>query len=150
MNMIKDLQLTDVHFYLMDRIMKKAKSLTKEVFVREGIEVTVDQWVILKAVAEQEGSSQQEISGLTFREPAAITRMLDHLIRLGLVTKTVDHDDRRKQLLFLSEEGKKLYDKALPIVMDLREHALKRFSDAERESLRTHLKTMLEAIHDPF
>lgn len=148
--MSQDIQLSDVHFYLMDRIMREAKALTKEVFQREGIEVTVDQWVILKAIAEQEGASQQEVSGLTFREPAAITRMLDHLIRKGLVSKVVDKEDRRKQLLYLSEEGRALYDLALPLVYQLREHALAGLNESQRFSLREALKSMLHAIQEPF
>lgn len=148
--MSQDIQLSDVHFYLMDRIMREAKALTKEVFQREGIEVTVDQWVILKAIAEQEGASQQEVSGLTFREPAAITRMLDHLIKKGLVSKVVDKEDRRKQLLYLSEEGRALYDLALPLVFQLREHALTKLNESQRITLRDGLKSMLNSIQDPF
>lgn len=148
--MSQDIQLSDVHFYLMDRIMREAKALTKEVFQREGIEVTVDQWVILKAIAEQEGASQQEVSGLTFREPAAITRMLDHLIKKGLVSKVVDKEDRRKQLLYLSEEGRVLYDLALPLVFQLREHALTKLNESQRITLRDGLKSMLNSIQDPF
>lgn len=150
MIMNQNLPLSDVHFYLMDRIMREAKTLTKEVFQREGIEVTVDQWVILKAIAEQEGASQQEVSGLTFREPAAITRMLDHLIKKGLVSKVVDTEDRRKQLLYLSEEGRALYELALPLVFQLREHALTGLNESQRLSLREELKSMLHAIQNPF
>lgn len=148
--MNQNLPLSDVHFYLIDRIMRQAKTLTKEVFQREGIDVTVDQWVILKAIAEQEGASQQEVSGLTFREPAAITRMLDHLIRKGLVSKVLDAEDRRKQLLYLSEEGRSLYDLALPLVFQLREHALTGLDESQRIALRDNLKSMLSAIQDPF
>ncbi len=148
--MSQDIQLSDVHFYLMDRIMREAKTLTKEVFQREGIEVTVDQWVILKAIAEQEGASQQEVSGLTFREPAAITRMLDHLIKKGLVSKVVDKEDRRKQLLYLSEEGRALYDRALPLVFQLPEHALTNLNESQRITLRDGLKNMLNSIQNPF
>lgn len=130
--------------------MREAKTLTKEVFQREGIEVTVDQWVILKAIAEQEGASQQEVSGLTFREPAAITRMLDHLIKKGLVSKVVDLEDRRKQLLYLSKEGRALYDLALPLVYQLREHALTGLNESQRLSLREGLKCMLHAIQKAY
>lgn len=148
--MDQDILLSDVHFYLIDRIMREAKTLTKDVFQREGIDVTVDQWVILKAIAEQEGASQQEVSGLTFREPAAITRMLDHLIKKGLVSKIVDTEDRRKQLLYLSDHGRSLYDQALPLVYDLREHALADLSEIQRIMLRDGLKSMLSSIQKPF
>lgn len=148
--MHQDLPLSDVHFYLMDRIMRHAKALTKEVFLREGIDVTVDQWVILKAIAEQEGASQQEVSGLTFREPAAITRMLGHLIKKGFVSKIIDPDDRRKQRLYLSDSGRQLYDRALPLVFRLREHALSKLDDSRRSALRDELKQMLNSIQEEF
>ncbi|MDP5172186.1 MAG: MarR family transcriptional regulator [Bacteroidia bacterium] len=130
--------------------MKQARSLTREVFHRHEIEVTTDQWVILKAIAEKEGSSQQEISELTFREPAAITRMLDHLIKQGFVSKQIDDADRRKQLLFLTETGSQLYQRAMPIVKSIREHALTDLTEAERDTFRNILKRVYGAIQEDF
>lgn len=140
--------MDDPHFYLMDRIMKEVKSLTKDLFGKEGVEITVDQWTILKAIAEREGSSQQEISEMTLREPAAITRMLCHLRRFGLVVRSVDRDDKRKQLLYLSDEGWAMYEKVFPIVAGLRQRSLNRFTKDDRHNLCLHLQTMLEAIYD--
>jgi len=120
--------------------MRTARAVTKEVFTAHDIHISVDQWVLLKRIAEVEGLTQKEVADSTFKEPAAVTRMLKHMQQAGWIKKEADQADLRKYHLYLTPEGKALYDKALPLVKEMRNWALEDLEPAEQHLLRSLLK----------
>ncbi|HAA10871.1 MAG TPA: hypothetical protein DCE41_03900, partial [Cytophagales bacterium] len=71
-----DIPLSEVLFYQMEQVMRQAALATKQVFKEHDIPLTKDQWLLLKQLNENAELSQRELAEKTFKEPAAITRML--------------------------------------------------------------------------
>jgi len=136
---IEDLELSQVVFFQAERMMRKAKELTKIAFKEHNFRVTLDQWLVLKKTSEFDGISQIEIANATFKDPAAVTRILDLLVRKKLVTRTPRPDDRRTHEILLTEAGLDLVRRMTPVVQGLRAKALNGFSAEEVEQLRAGL-----------
>ena len=98
----QDIPLEEILFFHVERMMKKAKDTTVATFKREGIDITKDQWVILKAISEQAGMTQVELSAHTYKDPASIKRSLDILLEKGYIDKKTSPTDA-KALLHISE-----------------------------------------------
>jgi len=63
---------------------------------------------LLRHLGELGRCSHAELARLTNTDPAATGRILDELIRLGLVARSEHPTDRRRWVLSLSPEGKAL------------------------------------------
>ena len=126
--------------------MRKAREVTKQRFAEFDNPVTIDQWVLLKKIAEREGISQREVSDETFKEPAAVTRSLDILGRKELVERRPVEGDRRKYQLYLTKSGKVLYQQLLPTVIDIRQTGLQGLSETDQEVFREFLRKIFENL----
>lgn len=145
---MQDQKLSEVVFFLMERAMRLAKDKTKAIFKREKYGVTIDQWIILKRISEVEEISQVEIANTTFKDPAAVTRMLDILVRKKLVERQANPDDRRAYMISLTKSGKALVNKMTPKVQEIRNFSLQTFTEEERNQLKYLLNKLYDNMDD--
>ena len=84
-----------------------ARRLQKN-YRQAGLEITIEQWSVLYHLWKEDGLSQQELGIRTFRDKASITRLIDNLERLSLVTRVASKEDRRINLVYLTDAAKPL------------------------------------------
>ena len=126
--------------------MRRAKEVTREVFKDHHFDVTVDQWIILKRISEEDGISQVDIANSTFKDPAAVTRMLDILSKKGLIARRPRIEDRRVFGIHFTEEGKLLVEKMTPLVQELRTFSFDGLSVEEMETFKKLVNKIYENI----
>lgn len=71
---------------------------------------SIQQWVILNAVAKKEEISIGELKEETFVTKQNMTGMIDRLVNAGIVTLFQDPKDKRRTLVKLTEKGKRVYE----------------------------------------
>lgn len=104
---------------------------------RASLALTVDQWGVLKLLEEQGGRmSFAALSSRMLRDKPTLTRIVDRLVRDGLVKRGEDPDDRRRLLLTLSSAGARKVRKASLVVGRLRGEVARGISRAEQETLK--------------
>jgi DNA-binding MarR family transcriptional regulator len=85
-------------------------------FHAAGYAVTPEQWAVLNRLWESEGEHQTVLAERTSKDRHNITRILDVLEKKGFVRREPDPEDRRSRRVFLTDEGKALKSKLIPIV----------------------------------
>ena len=100
-----------------------ARRLQKN-FRLSGLEITIEQWSVLYHLWKQDGLSQQELCNRTFRDKPSITRLLDNLEKQKLVKRMPSKDDRRINLVCLTESAKLLQDKTIELANQTMDEAL--------------------------
>jgi DNA-binding MarR family transcriptional regulator len=105
-----------------------------------------------EALAVLEGAGGQ-LSPTTIAErllvtTASVTSLLDTLERRALVTRSPDPDDRRKVLVTLTEDGRRVVDRFLPQVVALQTGLLSGLSEARRTELLESLRAIRTAAED--
>ena len=100
-----------------------ARRLQKN-FRLAGLEITIEQWSVLYHLWKQDGLSQQELCNRTFRDKPSITRLLDNLEKQKLVKRMPSKDDRRINLVCLTESSKLLQDKTIELANQTMDEAL--------------------------
>jgi DNA-binding MarR family transcriptional regulator len=78
----------------------------------EPLGITAAQFVILVSLALGEADSASGLCRGISYDPGAMTRMIDRLEQKGLIRRTQLPDDRRRQGLELTAEGKAVYPAA--------------------------------------
>ncbi len=97
--------------FLLDQTVRQSKLYAQRQMDQLGLNITVEQWTLLKVVAENGRISQVDLSLKAQKDTASITRMLDLLQKKDMVRRTADDMDRRKFLISLTESGRAFFDR---------------------------------------
>ena len=120
-----------------------ARRLQKN-FKQEGIEITIEQWSVLYHLWKKDGISQQELCNASFRDKPSITRLVDNLEKLNMVKRVGSPTDRRMNLIYITDQAKKLQDQTMDIAAVTMNEALDGVSRADIE----RAKSVLQKIYD--
>jgi DNA-binding MarR family transcriptional regulator len=120
-----------------------ARRLQKN-FKTNGVEITIEQWSVLYHLWKQDGVNQQELCNATFRDKPSITRLVDNLEKLKLVRRVSSKEDRRRNLIFLTETAKKLQDQSMELANQTLNEALEGVPSADIELC----KSVLQKVYD--
>ncbi|WP_233157045.1 MULTISPECIES: MarR family winged helix-turn-helix transcriptional regulator [Amycolatopsis] len=101
---------------------------------------------VLCALRRNEVLSPGQISREMLSSGAAITKRLDRLERLGLVSRTASERDRRVVQVRLTERGVELIDRLLPEHLEGEKVALANLAPEQQAELAGLLKVMLETV----
>jgi len=77
---------------------------------------------------------------------ATMTSVVDTLERRGMVERTIDKADRRRQLVSITPAGRDAVDAFLPQIVTLQTELLRDFTENERAQLTSYLDRMREAL----
>ena len=120
-----------------------ARRLQKN-FKESAIDITIEQWSVLYHLWKEEGQSQQQLCGATFRDKPSITRLVDNLEKSKLVKRVASKNDRRSNLIFLTREGKILEEKTMEVANRTLNEALEGVTNGQIEIA----KVVLQMVYD--
>ena len=106
-----------------------------------GIQITPEEWVLLIRLWTRDGQRQTDLAESTIKDRTTVTRLLDGMVKKGLVHRETDPEDRRAVLAWLTDEGKDLIQQLLPVMEKLLKEATTGISEVELEITRKTLTT---------
>ncbi|MEO9484978.1 MAG: MarR family transcriptional regulator [Ekhidna sp.] len=98
------------------------------------VDITPEQWVILSKLSERD-MYQTELACNSFRDKPTVSRIVDLLVKKGLVERTRDTMDGRKFHVSITKNGELLVQKASPAVEDSRKLGWTNLTDNEYQVL---------------
>lgn len=140
-------KLKDITFYTMDKAIRTYRNFAQKKLKENGYKITIDQWLIIKAILENPGISQQELGEKVFKDNASVTRIIDLLVKSDYLEREVNQNDRRKSNLKVTDEGKSIIDKVQTLVLENRKTALTGISFEDLEIMNRTLKTIIGNCH---
>ncbi len=93
---------------------------------------------------KQDGLSQQELCTATFRDKPSITRLVDNLEKLKLVKRVPSKEDRRINLIYVSDTALALRDQTMDMANQTLNEALGGVTAEEVELC----KSVLQRVYD--
>lgn len=116
-----------------DRTIKIIKLNYLKAFKEAGIDITTEQWVMMDSLHKNNGVSQTDLANGSFKNAPTVSRIIDLMCKKNLTVRQRFENDRRRYKIFLTEEGQTTYEKALPIVEELRRQGWQGLSDEDYE-----------------
>ena len=113
-------------------------------FRLSGLEITTEQWSILYHLWKEDGINQQQLCEKTFRDKPSITRLIDNLVKQGLVERKSNKKDKRVNFIFLTDTAKDLQQQTIDIANQTMDEALFNISKVEIETV----KNVLQKVYD--
>lgn len=111
-------------------------------FKKEGLDITPEQWTVLAFLWREDGVTQQTLCNSTFKDKPSMTRLLDNLTKQNLVYRNASVSDRRSNLIYLTDLGKSIKEKAGKAVYNTMEAAL---DGIDEEGLK-QVRVLLAAV----
>ena len=90
-------------------------------------------WIVLCCLWEEDGLATCSIGERLQQVGGTLTGVLDRMEERGLIRRERDTRDRRIWRIWLSHAGKQLETVLPPLIVELREAAMKRIPDPDRE-----------------
>ena len=115
---------------------------------KSGLDISLDQWMILGPIWQFESISQKEIGEICLKDKTSITRIIDTLEQKNLVVRVEDQLDHRIKRVVLTNAGKQLFFDALPIMERTREEVRANISDNDIYTFKSVLSRILKNLTD--
>jgi DNA-binding MarR family transcriptional regulator len=130
--------------FLLDRTARRVKQYAQQKFKELELNITVDQWLVLKHLYENESMKQNELAELLFKDNPTLTRIIDLLCEKKLTLRRLNPSDRRSFHVELTKLGKKKVEQIKPKIRKIR---LKAWEGLSSEDF-AHFKTVLDTIYE--
>ena len=136
---------TEVAERLRPVLLKLARELRREV---ASLGVTGGQVSLLNVIRRAPGTGVRELAARERMSPAGMSGHIDRLERAGLVRRTQDEKDRRRQSLTLTEEGERVWKAARSLRTAWLAERLTRLSPEELEAVEGALDALASLLEE--
>jgi DNA-binding MarR family transcriptional regulator len=127
--------------HVIRRLQQISASVFAETMRAEGLDLTAPQFAALYMLNDHPGIDQATLAGLIAYDRPTIGGVVDRLVGKGLVTRVTNPEDRRAKRLALTDAGRDLLARLMPVVACIQDAILPGLSEAERaEFLRLATK----------
>ena len=130
--------------FLLERTTRIAKLSFTKAFKNLGVDITPEQWIVIDTVNKNGTMSQKSIGQLSFKNAPTISRIIDNLVKKGLVDRTGEKGDRRKTSISITSEGAELIGLCQAEIDRLRNLSWEGLSDTDYEEFTRILDKIFE------
>ncbi|MBX3163159.1 MAG: MarR family transcriptional regulator [Bacteroidetes bacterium] len=132
--------LDKVIFYHIEKAIKSYRQYAQTQIKQAGLNITIDQWLVLKTIQDEPDIQFQELAVKVFKDKASITRIIALLEKSKYLAKSSHSQDGRRLFLKITKTGEKAMEQVSNIVLKNREHALRGISEKDIAGTTTTLK----------
>ena len=122
------------------RTVKMVDHQLHEALQKGGFDLTKEQMMILKKLCDEDGLNQNELAYLTYRDKSSLARLLSKMEKKNLIERKPAEADKRVNQVFITSNGKKIFERTKPFISDLIERMEHALSETEKEQIITILK----------
>ena len=115
----------------LERTAQIIKDEVNQHFKEMNYDVSYEQWTVIKAINNNTGLTQIELSKSCHKHPASVSRTLDHLLKKGLIKKEKDEENKKVKRIFLTTKGQRLTENARKAVEKVSKRCLENIFDRE-------------------
>jgi DNA-binding MarR family transcriptional regulator len=137
-------KLDDIFFYTLEKSIKSYRQFAQRAMLKQGFVLTIDQWLVLKAIMDNPEWNQQAIADAAFKDFASVTRIIELLVKKGFLTRAIHPTDRRRFLLMPTPKAEQDLKAMRPITEQNRKTALKGVSEEQLGLLHQYLTRIIE------
>lgn len=141
-------KLEEILFYTLEKSIKKYRQYAQSQIHKNNFDITIDQWLVLKTIMENNEIPQQQIAEKVFKDYASVTRIIEILVQKKFLKREVHPEDRRRFQLDITVKGEKIIEDIHPLVQDNRKKALAGISSEEVAILKKLLDKISTNCND--
>ena len=130
------------------RVGMLSKAFAIQTFNKLNIEITPEQFLILMALNDNDGIYQRQLANMTFKDRPNINRIVAILERGKYIVSQYSSNGRQIKQLFITDKGKSICNKILPIIFDVWNTTTKGLEENEIEQFINTLQKIEQNLRD--
>ena len=134
--------ISDYLAYLIAQADRQIHRRLDEEFRSEGI--PVEQWRILKLLAESNGRSMGELAEAALLNHPTLTKTIDRMVSQALVYRRADKADGRKVLIFISAQGRAAIERLNRLANSHQDEIVESYGGREAEELKRLIEGLIQ------
>lgn len=124
----------------------RVKQYTSNLLKKNNIILTPEQFLTIDILWNQGAMSQTSLAEQMQKDKNSITQLVDALEKKGLVSRVRDKNDRRSNMVVLTEEAEKIKDDTKQFGISMLDDLLKDIDEQELRNFLATLKKITEAM----
>jgi len=141
-----DTYVSNPSFFKLDATLKKIRNYWQKTFDAHGKDITVDQWLLLENLHKHKKITHNELARLTSKDITTVSRIIELMVKKGLVLREAALNDRRKVFLQLTPLGNEKYKDVRPLVLEMRKTGWKDLTEKDYVELTRILDVIYHNI----
>ncbi len=97
--------------------------------------LSIPEWRVIAILGRFPGLSAVEVAERTFMDKVAVSRAVTKLLKNGRIDRQFADADRRRSILNLSEEGRRVHDEVAPLALQFERDLLAGLDEEETRTL---------------
>ena len=130
------------------RVGMLSKAFAIQTFNKLNIEITPEQFLILMALNDNDGIYQRQLANMTFKDRPNINRIVSILERGKYIVSQCSSNGRQIKQLFITDKGKSICNKILPIIFEVWNTTTKGLEENEIEQFINTLQKIEQNLRD--
>ena len=115
---------------------------------RQRFGLSVPEWRVMAVIGDSGALTQRELTQRTLMDKVAVNRACKVLEERGLAMRTPNELDGRSHHLDLTDEGREMHGKIMPLAVEMEQRVFAGFSDAELSQFRSILERVRGQLDD--
>jgi len=140
--MSDDLILEDFLPYRL-AILSHTVSTTIAQVYEQRFKLSIPEWRVIAILGRFPGLSAVEVAERTFMDKVAVSRAVTKLLKNGRIDRQFADADRRRSILNLSDEGRRVHDEVAPLALRFERDLLDGLSEDETRTLDTIVERLM-------
>ncbi|WP_024770974.1 MarR family winged helix-turn-helix transcriptional regulator [Aquimarina macrocephali] len=134
---------TGTILYSIEQAIKEYRKLCQNNIDKTGLDITVDQALLLIIISDNSKLSQKDMAELLFKDYASITRMIELMVKKDYIKREINEKDRRRFNLIISNKGTKSLKALESTILENRRTALYGLSKNEIIQINSGLQKII-------
>ena len=105
--------------------------------------LSIPEWRVIAILGRFPGISAVEVAERTLMDKVAVSRAVTKLVKNGRIDRQFADADRRRSILTLSEEGRKVHDEIAPLALAMEKDLLHGLDQEQIDTLNTVIERLL-------
>ncbi|MGB5489431.1 MAG: MarR family transcriptional regulator [Woeseiaceae bacterium] len=105
--------------------------------------LSIPEWRVIAILGRYPGLSAVEVAERTFMDKVAVSRAVTKLLKNRRIDRQFADADRRRSILNLSEEGRRVHDQVAPLALQFERDLLEGLSEDETSTLDTIVERLM-------
>ncbi len=105
--------------------------------------LSIPEWRVIAVLGRFPGLSAVEVADRTMMDKVAVSRAVSKLLKNGRLDREFADADRRRSILNLSEEGRRVHDGVAPLALKFEADLLEGLSDEEITALNSTIERLM-------
>jgi DNA-binding MarR family transcriptional regulator len=105
--------------------------------------LTIPEWRVIAVLGRFPGLSAGEVAERTLMDKVAVSRAVSRLLKSGRIDRQFADADRRRSILNLTEEGRRVHDEIAPLALKFEEDLLHGLDEQEIHTLNVLTERLL-------